>query len=154
MKAGRGGGDGAGDGKPGPLAPYGARSGARPPLAVLVVDPDPQRAQFLARWLQPLCLVAIAPTVHVAATIIGQRTPDLIVTDLDLPDMPGVEFIGRLAQTPMTRHILFMVVTSRNSVRDKIDALRAGADEFIVWPCTEEFFVQRLKLLSRFRRIL
>lgn len=152
MKSGRGGGDG--DGRGGPVAPYGSRSGARPPLAVLVVDPDARRAQLLAQWLQPLCLVAIAPTVHTAASIIGQRTPDLIVADLDLPDMPGVEFIGRLAQMPMTRHILFMVVTQRSSVRDKIDALRAGADEFLVWPCTEDFFVQRVKLLSRFRRIL
>ncbi|HEX6796141.1 MAG TPA: response regulator [Ktedonobacterales bacterium] len=150
MKSGRGDGDGRG----GPLAPYGARSGSRPPLAVLVVDPDAERAQLLAQWLQPLCLVAIAPTVHTAASIIGQRTPDLIVVDLDLPDMPGVEFIGRLAQMPMTRHILFMVVTYRGSVRDKIDALRAGADEYLVWPCTQEFFVQRVKLLSRFRRIL
>lgn len=154
MKTGRGGGGGTDDAKPGPLVPYGARSGARPPLAVLVVDPDAQRAQLLARWLQPLCLVAVAPTVQVAASIISQRPPDLIVTDVDLPDMPGVEFITRLAQMPMTRHILFMVVTRRSGVRDKIDALRAGADEYLVWPCSEELFAQRLKLLSRFRRVL
>ena len=150
MHQGRGGGDGRG----GPSSGYGAVTGVRAPLAVLVVDGDAPRAQLLAQWLQPFCLVAVAPTVHVAASIIGQRTPDLIVTDLDLPDMSGVEFIGRLAQMPMTRHILFMVVTQRGSVRDKIDALRAGADEYLIWPCTEDFFVQRVKLLSRFRRNL
>lgn len=147
-------GRGDGGGRDKPPSSYGAIVGVRPPLAVLVVDADAPRAQLLARWLQPLCLVAVAPTVHVAASIIGQRTPDLIVTDLDLPDMSGVEFIERLAQMPVTRHILFMVVTRRGSVRDKIDALRAGADEYLIWPCSEEFFVQHVKLLSRFRRVL
>ena len=141
------GGTGAGGGRRG-------RGRERPPLTVLIVDGDAQRAQTLAEWLQPTCLVAIAPSARVAASVMGQRIPDLIVTDLDLPDMPGVEFIHRLAGGAATRHILRVVVSRRRGVLDKLDALRAGADEFIVWPCERDFFVLRIKLLSRFRRIL
>lgn len=150
-------GRGDGDGKGGAVVRFGTLGppvGARPLLTVLLADADNQRAQMIAQWLQPFCLVAIARSVHEAAAIISQRTPDLIITDLELPGMPGVEFIQRLAQSPLTRHILFMIVTRRRGVRDKLDALRAGADEYLIWPCSGELLVQRVKLLSRFRRVL
>jgi PleD family two-component response regulator len=126
----------------------------RPPLTVLIVDGDSQRAQQLAEWLQPMCLVAIVPSARHAASIIGQRTPDLIITDLDLPDLSGIEYLAYLTRSPATHHILRMVVTSKRGVHDKIEALRAGADEYVVWPCDREFFVLRVRLLSRFRRML
>jgi CheY-like chemotaxis protein len=151
MQSGRGDGDGRG----GAVIRVGALgSGADPrrPLAVLLADADPQRARLVAEWLAPFCLVAVARSIQEAAAIIGQRTPDLLITDLELPGMPGVEFIQRLAQSPITRHILLMVLTHRRTVRDKLDALRAGADEYLIWPCSEELLVQRVKLLSRFRR--
>jgi DNA-binding response OmpR family regulator len=123
-------------------------------LTMLVVDGDAQRAQLLAEWLQPLGLVAIASTARIAASMFAQRIPDLVITDLDLPDAPGVDFIALLARAPATRHILRMVITRRRAVRDKIAALRAGADEYVVWPCDRDFLIQRVKLLSRFRRSL
>ncbi len=130
------------------------RERSRPPLTVLIVDADGQRAQTIAEWLQPTCLVAIVPSARMAVSVVGQRTPDLIITDLDLPDMPGIDFVTHLAGVPATRHILRMVVTRRRSVRDKVDALRAGADEYIVWPCDREFLILHVRLLSRFRRLL
>lgn len=156
MQSGRDDGDGR-RGEGGAIVRFGALgpgASARRPLTVLVADADAQRARLLSGWLAPFCLVAVARSVHEAAGIIGQRTPDLIITDLELPGIGGVEFIQRLAQSPITRHILLMVVTSRRGIRDKLDALRAGADEYLIWPCGEDLLVQRVKLLSRFRRIL
>lgn len=147
----------AGDGRGGAIVPFGAvgpGASARRPLTVLLADADTQRARLVSEWLAPFCLIAVARSIHEAAAIISQRTPDLLITDLELPGMPGVEFIQRLAQSPMTRHILLMILTSRRSVRDKLDALSAGADEYLIWPCSEELLVQRVKLLSRFRRLL
>jgi DNA-binding response OmpR family regulator len=127
---------------------------ARAPLTVLLVDPEAQRAHMLAAALQPACLVAIAPSAQVAHSIISQRCPDLVITDLDLPDALGVDFIERLRTGTATRHILLMVVTRRAAVRDKIAALRAGADEYLVWPCDPGFVVQRVRLLGMLRRSL
>ena len=158
MQSGRNDGDGRSGGESGRavvrFGTLGPGASAQRPLTVLLADADPQRARLLAEWLTPFCLVAVARSVHEAAGIIGQRAPDLIITDLELPGMPGVEFIQRLAQSPITRHILLMVVTRRRSIRDKLDALRAGADDYLIWPCSEELLVQQVKLLSRFRRSL
>jgi DNA-binding response OmpR family regulator len=123
-------------------------------LTVLIVDADAQRAHLLAAALQPGCLVALASTARVAGTIIAQRCPDLIITDLDLPDESGVDFIGRVHASSATGHVLVMVVTRRANVRDKIAALRAGADEYLVWPCDPDLVAQRVKLLSKLRRTI
>jgi DNA-binding response OmpR family regulator len=100
---------------------------SRSPLTILFVDPDRARAE---------------------------RLPDIIVTELDLPDMGGVEFITRVHSDPVMRHVLIMVVTNRTTVRDKIAALTAGADDFIVRPVTPEQFLLKTQLLGRFRRVL
>ena len=132
----------------------GGQNEVRRPLAVLLVDTDSRRAHMLAAALQPACLVALAPSAQVASTIIAQRCPDLVITDLKLPDMLGIDFITGLRTAAATRHVLLMVVTRQAAVRDKIAALRAGADEYLVWPCDPGFVVQRVKLLSHFRRNL
>jgi DNA-binding response OmpR family regulator len=82
---------------------------------------------------------------------ISIRRPDLIITQLDLPDLSGVDFIARLQNTPATHHVLVMVVTARSAVRDKIAALKAGADDYVVAPVAPDTFALHVQLLSRFR---
>jgi DNA-binding response OmpR family regulator len=109
------------------------------------------RAQQLARALPASALVAFAQSAGAAQQAISLRRPDLVVTELDLPDLLGVDFITRLQNTPATHHVLVMVVTARRAVHDKIAALRAGADDYIVAPVAPDNFALHVQLLSRFR---
>jgi DNA-binding response OmpR family regulator len=127
---------------------------SRPPLTILFVDPDRPRSERLADAVRATCVVGMAPSALIALDALRQRLPDLIVTELDLPDMSGVEFISRVHNDPVMRHVLIMVVTNRTSVRDKIAALMAGADDFLVRPITPEQFRMKTQLLGRFRRVL
>jgi DNA-binding response OmpR family regulator len=124
---------------------------ARAPLSVLLVDPNFERSHMLAEQLRATCLVAIAGSAQAASAIISQRVPDLVVSDLDLPDVAGAEFLSLLHNAPETRRVLLMVISSRQAIRDKIAALRAGADDYLVWPFEPSLFVQRVRLLSHFR---
>jgi DNA-binding response OmpR family regulator len=124
---------------------------ARAPLTVLLVDPDAERARTLAEGLRAICLVAVAATAQAASAIIAARVPDMVVCDLELPDVPGPDFLALLRTTPATRRVLLMVISSRQAIRDKIAALRAGADDYLVWPFEPAMFVQRVRLLSHFR---
>lgn len=141
-----------------PPAPYvrGAVSPtvARPPLSVLFVDPDTSRSRQLAEQLLPACVVEAVTSARAAAQVVARHIPDLVIVDLDLQDVSAITFIAHLHELPTTRHTLIMVLTQRASVREKIAALAAGADDYVVWPIDPEAFVLRVQLLSRFRRTL
>ncbi|HEX6799329.1 MAG TPA: response regulator [Ktedonobacterales bacterium] len=126
----------------------------RPGLAVLFVDPDVETAERLAQSLPNLSAVAVVPTAQEAVAAITMRVPDLIVTELDLPDANGVRLIRSVHDAPLTRRVLILVVTRRTSFRDKIDAFQAGADDYLVKPVDPEQLATHVRLVSRFRQIL
>ena len=132
----------------GPLQP--ARSG----LTVLFVDPDVNAAQRLARALPGQAVLGIAPTGMAAMNALRERLPSLIVMEMDLPDLSGVDLIGRIHSSPITRNILLMVVTQRSGVRDKIAAFEAGADDYLIKPLDPQQFLLHVQLLSRFRQLI
>jgi two-component system phosphate regulon response regulator PhoB len=120
----------------------------------LFVDTDPQRIEALCRALPPSCTVAAVSSIQAAVSFLSQQVPDLIVTDLDLPDGSGLQLIRRVLSDPATRHVLLMVVTSRGTLGDKIAALEAGADDYLVRPLDPAQFALHALLISRFRRTL
>jgi DNA-binding response OmpR family regulator len=82
------------------------------------------------------------------------RMPDLIVTELDLPDADGVQLIRSVHDSPVTRRVLIVVVTRRTGFRDKIAAFQAGADDYLVKPVDPDLLATHVLLVSRFRRVL
>ncbi len=126
----------------------------RPALQVLFVDADAERPEPLRRALPSSCVVGVVSSIRAALGAIAQRVPDLLVTDLDLPDGNGLQLLARVHQNPATRHVLLIVVTSRAMLGDKIAALEAGADDYLVRPVQPESFLLHVQLVSRFRRTL
>jgi DNA-binding response OmpR family regulator len=126
----------------------------RPPMAVLFIDPDTRAAQQLARALQDRCIVAVVGNAAAALAAISQRMPDMVVLELDLPDVAGAQMLARLRNTPATRNILLMVMTHRSSIQEKIAAFEAGADDYLVKPVKPDIFSTHIQLVSRFRRVL
>jgi DNA-binding response OmpR family regulator len=123
----------------------------QPPLEVLFVDRDALRADMLAHALPQPSAAQFATSAVAALQLIETRPPDLIITQLDLPDISGVELVQRAQQLPTARQMLMMVIAERATAADKIAALRAGADDFLVAPVTPQDFHVRVQLLSRFR---
>lgn len=121
---------------------------------ILVVDPSPQRMHALVEKLHgvPALEVEVVASAQAAATAIARRKPTLVVTELELPDATGVEFVEVLHNAPATKDILLIVVSTRNEIRDKIAAFRAGADEYLVQPVHPEYFLLRVLLLTRLSR--
>lgn len=127
---------------------------SRPALAVLIIDPDLESAERLARAINARCAVAVTPNAQAGLAAMRVKMPDLIVTELDLPDIGGIDFIKSVHNTPATRNVLLMVVTSRATIRDKIAAFQAGADDFLVKPVEAQLFEIHVQLLSRFRQTI
>jgi len=124
-------------------APGGERAGKR----VLVVDDEPQILRALR-----INLRVRDYEVHVAATgaealeVAGRYPPDLVILDLGLPDLDGVEVIQGLrgwTKAPI------IVLSGRADSVDKVEALDAGADDYITKPFGVEELLARMRAAVR-----
>lgn len=114
---------------------------------VLLVDDDPQLARALRITLRAAGYdVIAAPDGHTALKEAAGEHPDLVVLDLGLPDMDGVEVLAGLRPW-FTGPVL--VLSARADSHDKIDALDAGADDYVSKPFDMGELLARLRALSR-----
>jgi len=99
---------------------------------LLLVDDEPQIRRVLQTTLHEAGYgVILAKNGQEGIDTVVREHPDLVLLDINLPDMSGFDAC-RLIRLSFAGPIL--MVTVRNSVRDKIDALDAGADDYIVKP--------------------
>jgi two-component system KDP operon response regulator KdpE len=114
---------------------------------VLVVDDEPQilralRINLVAREYEVDTATGGGEALHTAAA----RHPDLIVLDLGLPDMDGVEVIRKLrVWTPVP----IIVLSGRTGSADKVDALDAGADDYVTKPFSLDELLARIRAVTR-----
>ena len=102
------------------------------PGVVLVVEDEAEIRRFIRLSLQAESLqVAEADGVQRGLVEAGTRRPDLVVLDLGLPDGDGIEFIRGLRAWS---EIPIIVLSARTNEQDKIAALDAGADDYLVKP--------------------
>jgi two-component system response regulator MprA len=115
---------------------------------ILVVDDDPRITDLLRRILAfEGYSVAIAATGSEALNRALERPPDLIILDIMLPGLNGLEVAQRLRAAGDTVPILML--TARDEVADRVQGLETGADDYLVKPFAPEELVARVKALLR-----
>lgn len=77
------------------------------------------------------------------------EVPDLILLDLMLPDLPGVDVLRRLRANPVTRDIPVIVVSASTEPADRLMALEAGADDIFIKPYDDQRLMSRVRNLLR-----
>jgi len=90
--------------------------------------------------------VEIAGTGADALTLVGERTPDLIVLDLGLPDLEGTEVCRRIRATSK---VPIVVLSARGAEQDKVNALDLGADDYVTKPFGPEELLARIRVALR-----
>ncbi len=114
---------------------------------VLVVDDEPQLLRALG-----INLRASRYEVHTAATgadalrVAAAHPPDIVVLDLGLPDMDGTEVVVGLRGWT---DVPILVLSGRSDSSDKVDALDAGADDYVTKPFGMDELLARLRALLR-----
>jgi two-component system, OmpR family, KDP operon response regulator KdpE len=114
---------------------------------VLIVDDEPQilralRINLRARQYEVFTAATAAEALAVAAA----HPPDLVILDLGLPDMDGVEVIGGLRGWTAAPII---VLSGRADSTDKVEALDAGADDYVTKPFGVEELLARMRAAAR-----
>ena len=110
-----------------------AKSPAAPRFSVLLVEDTPSLARLYAEYLRKLdCEVTIEPIGARALKFIRERTPEVALLDLQLPDMNGLEVLERLQSERAPTGVV--VITAHGSVNTAVEAMRLGAYDFLVKP--------------------
>ena len=110
-------------------------------------------AERLAVALRTRWATKVVTDAQEAKAALRVSQPWLVVTELDLPDMRGLDLLAALHH-PVTRHVMLMIVTTRRMISDKIAGFQAGADDYLVSPVDGELFALHVQALSRLRRQL
>ena len=116
---------------------------------VLVVDDEPTIAEIVARYLERAHYsTRIAADGHAALAHASTWHPDLVVLDLMLPGLDGLEVMRRLRDTGGPR-VPVILLTARGEESDRIDGLRLGADDYVVKPFSPAELVARVDAVLR-----
>jgi adenylate cyclase len=121
-----------------PLAARGALPVESPesgPRTVLVVDDSEQNREMLSRRLQSRgYTVLTAEDGYRALELIRARPPDLVVLDIMMPDLSGLELLQCVRQAHSMSELPVIIATARDRSQDTVDALRLGANDYVTKP--------------------
>jgi DNA-binding response OmpR family regulator len=123
-------------------------------IRILVVDDDPDILFATVRILKKEGYEVIgAETGNECLEKTVQEQPDLILLDVDLPDILGTEVCSQLKNDPehQKKHIM-MLSSVKTSSHDQADGLDAGADDYIARPVSNREFLSRVQLMVRLIR--
>jgi two-component system response regulator MprA len=115
---------------------------------ILVVDDDPRITDLVRRILAyEGYSVAIASSGNDALNRTLEHPPDLIVLDIMLPGLDGLEVARRLRAAG--DNVPILMLTARDAVMDRVEGLETGADDYLVKPFAPEELLARVKALLR-----
>src|SRR5450631_2614252 len=115
---------------------------------ILIVDDDPRITDLLRRILAyEGYSVAVAATGNMALTRTLERAPDLIILDIMLPGIDGLEVARRLRAAG--DNVPILMLTARDAIADRVKGLETGADDYLVKPFANEELVARVKAMLR-----
>jgi two-component system response regulator MprA len=117
-------------------------------MHILVVDDEPEVASFLQRGLIYAGYnVDVAYDGEAALAVARDHNPDLVVLDVMLPDIDGLEVCRRLrAGSP---DLPVLMLTAKDAVPDRVAGLDAGADDYLVKPFSFDELLARVRALLR-----
>ncbi len=101
---------------------------------ILIVEDEPAMAATLAEYLSPPHAVEIVHNAEDALGFIRSEPPDVILLDLNLPDMHGFEFLETIQDHPELNSCATIVLTGQASMNTAIETMRLGAQDFLAKP--------------------
>ncbi len=108
---------------------------------VLVIDDDYEMVYYLKSFLSKKYKVVFRFDALSGYNIIKKESPDVIVCDIMMMDMNGLEFCRRVKENLEICHIPVVMLTARSSVADQVSALEMGADAYVVKPFDPDYLM-------------
>lgn len=121
---------------------------------ILLIEDDVMLTNFMKQSLSPYFKVVSTFTAEEALDLIKRELPDIIVSDVMLPGMNGLEFTKQIKSNFEISHIPLILLTAKAELADQIEGLRYGADAYIPKPFEFEYLLAEIETLIKNRKIV
>ena len=121
---------------------------------VLIVEDNPELLDYLGEVLSEYFRIAKAQNGRIALEQTHTLFPDLIISDIMMPEMDGVTLCSTLKKDIRTSHIPILLLTALDSVKDRITALNTGADGYMPKPFDDDVLISQVNNILNTRRQL
>ena len=111
---------------------------------ILVVDDQTTVVRVMGRMLSESYIVHVATSGERALKIAEEKVPDIILLDMVMPQMSGIDVCIHLKQNPVTQHIPVIFVTSMDDHHNEARGFKAGAVDYITKPPSPEIVHARV----------
>jgi DNA-binding response OmpR family regulator len=118
---------------------------------LLIIDDKPALSKLIVQFLSnKFDITTKEDGLEAIAWLQEGNIPDLIVTDLQMPNIDGFELIKRLKESGFFRDIPIIVLSSRDSSNDRVKCLKMGAEDYLIKPFNpEELEIRIERILER-----
>jgi len=121
---------------------------------ILFVEDSSEVRSYVNDLLKPDYKVLLAENAEEGIELALKNIPDLIISDLMMPGMDGIEFCNKIKSDWQTSHIPFILLTAKVTDESKIEGLETGADDYLTKPFNYEELAARIKNLIEQRKRL
>ncbi|MEW4923953.1 two-component regulator propeller domain-containing protein [Algibacter sp. 2305UL17-15] len=121
---------------------------------VLIAEDNPELLDFLEESLHNHFRIAKAKNGKEAHDLAMSLYPDLIISDIMMPEMDGIQLCEKIKNDIRTSHIPVILLTALDTVQDKITGLHSGADAYVPKPFNDDFLIVQINNLLNSRKML
>lgn len=119
-------------------------------IKILIVDDEPDILEFMQYNLKKEGYVVLTgKNGREAIEIAKKEKPQLIILDIMMPEMDGIEACRQLREVPMLKNVIITFLTARNEEYSQIAGFDVGADDYITKPIKPRVMISRIKALLR-----
>ncbi len=133
--------------------PTGADDSTPQKPLIVFADDNPDMREYVMSLLGWRYQVVPVETGKLALEAASRRRPDLVLTDVMMPDMDGFALLDALRQNPATRTVPVIMLSARAGEEASIDGLQAGADDYLTKPFSARELIARVEAQLKMARL-
>lgn len=118
---------------------------------ILVIEDNTKVREFIIRELNPYFQTLEASNGKEGLFVALKKIPDLIISDVMMPEMDGFEFCKKVKSNELTSHIPVILLTAKADEESQLEGIRVGADDFILKPFKTKRLLARIEKLIELR---
>ena len=120
----------------------------------MIVEDNDDIREYISQALEEEFDVATARNGLEGLKKAQELHPDLVISDIMMPEMDGIEMCRTLKEDIVTSHIQVILLTAKDSIPDREEGYEAGADSYLTKPFSAKLLRSRIYSLLRIRRLL